>query len=320
MADWDKDGPWKSDTVGESFSSAQGCFHKGYPPSAGTHDESGCIDYNGTYEPGLKQLAFASVGSIYFYRTAADGFTVHGHTVPVGNPDLAWLARTQITSFYAGRNGLANQGPFRFAPGVSAYRWAQVVGSAFPSLKRWEDPWHGDKPTPPPPPRKIWPGMVAGWPGATKVGWGEGKVSGYNLLASCAVGIRGYAGWYGDVIDKTWDIPAANGLARWQLHHQPWAGKLFTEQAWNALQGIPVIKHDEFNPDSIHLGERSHESYFAQMLLALQGFSRELGLRAEITWRARAVTATKAFQSHVGIKSDGIVDPVTWKLLWETHA
>lgn len=296
-------------TNGSGLTIIQGSFHTGYAPSAGTHDGSGVCDLDGTYQPGAKQTALAKVGCVYFYRTAADGFSVHGHTVSAGNPHLEWLARSQITSFYAGRNGLANGGPFRLAPGAAT----------IPHLVNW----HGnqappDKPVKPQPPANQWPAWTT-WPGLAKSGWGEGQTSPANLRLSCAVGIRGYAGWYGDQVDQTWDWPAMRGLQRWQINHQPWAGQGFVEAAWNALGHIPLVPHDSADFTQFTLGKKSHESFFTQMLLVLQGFAAELNQRAERTWRPNAVVAVKAFQAHVGITVDGVVGPVTWAHLWETH-
>lgn len=294
-------------TDGSGLSITQGAFHTGYPPSAGTHDGSGVCDLNGTFEPGKKQEALAKVGCIYFWRTADDGFSVHGHTVSKGNPHLQWVARSQVTSFYGGMNGLANHGPFRLAPGVNT----------IPHLADW----HGQQSPPPkaPPPDNLWPVWVP-WPGFDKTGWGPGNVSDFNLWMACAVGIRGYAGWYGDVVDKTWDGQAMKGLQRWQDNHQPWAGRGFTEQAWNAIGRIPTILHDSFNPAALVVNKASHESFFAQLLLILQGFQAQLDQHATRIWRPHCIDAVRAFQGHVGIKVDGVVGPVTWGHLWEHHA
>lgn len=311
MAKADPSGGWEKDTVGEGWTVEQGCFHTGYPPSAGTHDGSGVYDLNGTYEPGLKQENLAKVGMIYFYRTAADGFPVHGHTVAVGNTDLQWLARAQVSSFYAGRNGLANNGPFRLAPGVNA----------IPTLTKWVDPWKGEKP---PPPAELWPAW-SDWPGYDKTGWGPGNNSSPNLQISCALGIRGYAGGYADNVNWTWDVPAMQALQRWQDNHQPWAGRNFEPDAWDALGRIPLIKHDTANETEVYengahkFGVPSHESFFIQMLLVLQGFQVQLNQHATRIWRPNAVVALKAFQSHVGVTVDGIPGPVTWGKLWDTH-
>lgn len=298
-------------TVGDGWTIIQGSFHPGYPGSAGTHDDSGVNDLNAVYQPGPKMLALAKVSCIYFYRTPADGFSTHGHTVSAGNPNLEWLARTQVSSFHAGRNGLANNGPFRLPPGVSH----------IPTLEAWTDPWHGQKPTPP---GEHWPAFTP-WPGMDKTGWGEGKFSEYNLLASCALGIRGYVGGYNDVIDKTWDVPAMQALQRWQDNHQPWAGRGFVEAAWEALSRIPVIKHDRFNQTEIYedgqykFGTPSHVNYFAEMLLVLQGFSSELDQRAQLVCRPHLVGALESFQKEANLTVDGVLGPITWAALWETQ-
>lgn len=88
----------------------------GAPTSAGTHTGSGAIDldlwgfsrdWNETIEREMRRVGFfASI------RPTIPGlWTIHMHAIAVGASGLAASAADQVRDYYAGRNGLANDGP-----------------------------------------------------------------------------------------------------------------------------------------------------------------------------------------------------------------
>ena len=80
--------------------------------SAGTHSKAMCMDYrtwnlteairNATVREGRNLM-----GTMW-YRSPADGFDPHIHNNLIGDSPAAPLALSQVSSYKAGRNGLAN--------------------------------------------------------------------------------------------------------------------------------------------------------------------------------------------------------------------
>jgi hypothetical protein len=91
------------------FPLTQGSYSRGVSASAGTHDGGGVVDIgtsglnvNATLRA-LRQAGFAA-----WYRTPAEGFSYHIHACAIGDREMAPLARSQVSAYFSGRNGLAN--------------------------------------------------------------------------------------------------------------------------------------------------------------------------------------------------------------------
>lgn len=93
----------------------QGSYHTGTSSSAGTHDGGGVVDIRVTTmtENGrnLCVQALREVGFAAWYRTPAEGFSVHIHAVAIGDWEMSPQAEDQVQDYFNGLNGLANNGP-----------------------------------------------------------------------------------------------------------------------------------------------------------------------------------------------------------------
>ncbi len=97
-------------TSGVSITLSQGSYNAGgVAASAGTHDGGGVVDVASTSTVLLKALRQA--GFAAWIRTPAEGFSYHTHAVAIGDREMSPSAKNQITAYYNGRNGLANNGP-----------------------------------------------------------------------------------------------------------------------------------------------------------------------------------------------------------------
>lgn len=97
----------------EAFKITQGSYSKGVAASAGTHDGGGVVDFScrGMSTPQLAVMlrALKDAGFAVWHRPARDGvWSEHVHAVAIGCPDLAPIAKRQVTSFDARRDGLAS--------------------------------------------------------------------------------------------------------------------------------------------------------------------------------------------------------------------
>lgn len=91
----------------------QGSYQAGAgdPNSAGVHDLGGGGDARWCGHPECI-WALRAAGAFASHRTPQQGPWVdHIHFVVVGHPFLAAIAQRQIDAYFAGRNGLANNGP-----------------------------------------------------------------------------------------------------------------------------------------------------------------------------------------------------------------
>jgi GH25 family lysozyme M1 (1,4-beta-N-acetylmuramidase) len=100
------------------FTIVQGSWRgsSGAAASADTHNRGGVVDLRSWNLPArispreaVRELRLA--GLISWYRTNAQGFDPHIHTIDYGNPDLDPSAARQVIAWKKGRNGLANNGP-----------------------------------------------------------------------------------------------------------------------------------------------------------------------------------------------------------------
>lgn len=106
--------------MGASFSVVQGSFNAGgVAASAGTHDGGGVVDVvpagNANVGP-LRGVGFAawSRGAAY----GSPSFAEHIHAVAQGDPTVSPAAASQIQSYLAGGNGLADGGPDNFSGSI----------------------------------------------------------------------------------------------------------------------------------------------------------------------------------------------------------
>jgi hypothetical protein len=99
-------------SVAHAFVVTQGSYQDGHGDinSAGTHDGGGVVDIRWCGHPVcLRALRLA--GMFAWHRTSAQGPWVHHiHAGVIDHPLLAMGARKQQASYFARRNGLANNG------------------------------------------------------------------------------------------------------------------------------------------------------------------------------------------------------------------
>lgn len=94
---------------------AQGSYNKGVAASAGTHDGGGCVDVAVDSMSPQGRLyclkALRKAGFAAWIRTPAEGFSYHIHACAIGDKEMASVAKSQVRAYFAGRNGLASNGP-----------------------------------------------------------------------------------------------------------------------------------------------------------------------------------------------------------------
>lgn len=108
--------------AGVTITLTQGSYNTGVAASAGTHDGGGVVDINvnawSSATRARVQLALRKAGFAAWLRTPADGFAYHIHACAIGDREMASLAKSQVQSYFNGRNGLANNGADN-----SEHRW-----------------------------------------------------------------------------------------------------------------------------------------------------------------------------------------------------
>ena len=101
--------------LGYPLTIVQGSYHTGVGASAGTHDGGGVIDL-APWDWQRKVKVLREVGFAAWHRTPIPGvWGEHIHAILIGNAKLSSGAQTQVREYYAGQNGLANNGPDDFA-------------------------------------------------------------------------------------------------------------------------------------------------------------------------------------------------------------
>lgn len=133
------------DRLGYQLYVVQGSYNAGgVSQSAGTHDGGGAIDVSATSSPYEVVRALREVGFAAWYRTPAQGpWSAHIHAIAIGDDELSSGARNQVSAYYSGRNGLANNaaddGP-RISP-IPVWKisfpnvYSMVVAAQFKSKK-----------------------------------------------------------------------------------------------------------------------------------------------------------------------------------------
>jgi hypothetical protein len=123
---------------GATITATQGSPSTGVSASAGTHNGQGVIDVVGADLDAIV-IAMRQVGFAAWHRTTAQGFTPHVHGVAVGEPGLSDPAGQQVSSYFAGYNGLAANGPDDGPRTWVGVTWETYTGS--PEIPT------GDRPT-----------------------------------------------------------------------------------------------------------------------------------------------------------------------------
>jgi peptidoglycan hydrolase-like protein with peptidoglycan-binding domain len=93
---------------GMTINLSQGSYNTGVSASAGTHDGGGVVDIASS-SSALCQ-ALRKVGFAAWVRTPAQGFAYHIHACAIGDREMASGAKSQVQSYFNGRNGLAGNG------------------------------------------------------------------------------------------------------------------------------------------------------------------------------------------------------------------
>jgi hypothetical protein len=100
--------------TGVTFTLTQGSYNRGVSASAGTHDGGGVIDINVNSWSSSKRAAVVQAlrkaGFAAWLRTPAQGFAYHIHACAIGDKEMASVAKSQVQSYFNGRNGLASNG------------------------------------------------------------------------------------------------------------------------------------------------------------------------------------------------------------------
>ena len=104
----------------------QGAYSTGVGASAGTHDGGGVWDLRPALGTTQRLRAFRESGWVAWLRTAAQGFQPHVHAVVAGCPHLSSAARTQISRYRSGLDGLAGMG-LDDGPQVPYRTWREAL-------------------------------------------------------------------------------------------------------------------------------------------------------------------------------------------------
>ncbi|MFH1811811.1 MAG: peptidoglycan-binding protein [Pseudomonadota bacterium] len=97
-----------------TFAITQGSYNKGgVAASAGTHDGGGAVDIRtrdsskSTVDHMVKAMREAGFAA-WSRGRGHDSFSPHIHAIAIGDREAAWLAKSQVKNYAAGRNGLSN--------------------------------------------------------------------------------------------------------------------------------------------------------------------------------------------------------------------
>lgn len=96
--------------LGYPLTVVQGSWNQGVSASAGTHDMDGVVDLT-EWDWQSKVRVLRRLGMAAWHRPAGPSWGGHIHAVDLGSRHLAPSAQNQVRDYYAGLNGLANDGP-----------------------------------------------------------------------------------------------------------------------------------------------------------------------------------------------------------------
>ena len=125
--------------LGGTFYVYQGSYSDG-SLSAGTHSGGGALDVNvpAGKDANAVTRQLRNAGFAAWYRTTAQGFDPHIHAIDIGNKRLSPEARSQVTKYHNGYDGLAgyNADPQPYRPGpLNYYRFVSDAGFDFQAWK-----------------------------------------------------------------------------------------------------------------------------------------------------------------------------------------
>lgn len=118
---------------------SQGCYNAGgVAASAGTHDGGGAADIGaGDLNDRQREEVVTKarkVGFAAWVRNPTQGnWGWHVHCIAIGCPDLSSGARSQVTAYKNGRNGLKNNGPDTFTRAYVDWTWERYA-KTYPDL------------------------------------------------------------------------------------------------------------------------------------------------------------------------------------------
>lgn len=93
-------------TLGQDFVCWQGSYSTSVGASAGTHAGGGALDLSVPGDPDRITRVLRKHGFAAWYRTPAQGFTIHIHCIDIGNTRLSTDAHLQVQDFNNGGDGL----------------------------------------------------------------------------------------------------------------------------------------------------------------------------------------------------------------------
>lgn len=98
--------------LGFSLHVMQGSYNRGgISASAGTHDGGGALDVSAQGRSREIVHALREVGFAAWHRVPSQGnWSEHIHAIAIADPELSRGARTQVSLYYRGLNGLSNGG------------------------------------------------------------------------------------------------------------------------------------------------------------------------------------------------------------------
>lgn len=126
--------------LGHKLYVVQGSYNAGgVSQSAGTHDGGGAVDLNPTSHPHEVVRELRAVGFAAWYRTSAQGpWNPHIHAIAIRDAELSSGAKNQVSAYYSGRNGLANNAPDD-GPRLNPIPvWPVKMGTIFYPQAKWQ--------------------------------------------------------------------------------------------------------------------------------------------------------------------------------------
>lgn len=97
--------------LGYELTIIQGSYNAGVDASGGTHDGGGALDL-APWDWPTKVMVLRRIGFAAWYRPAIAGlWSAHIHAIAIGDREMSASAARQVVAYYAGRDGLASNGP-----------------------------------------------------------------------------------------------------------------------------------------------------------------------------------------------------------------
>lgn len=104
----------KAQGIDVTFQMSQGSYDNRNKGSGGTHDRGGALDIRivmySTATADKMVKALRQAGFAAWRRGVGDGFGPHIHAIAIGDREASSAAKSQVQAYFAGRNGLKNNG------------------------------------------------------------------------------------------------------------------------------------------------------------------------------------------------------------------